>query len=86
MNKMLSLSITCFFSHFTLRVDHERPSARVGDNDAVVNGERVNWQSSNVPRSYLDRVTEDGVDREDLEREGRDRNKGREDRGGYLRE
>lgn len=38
----------------TLWINHQGPSSRVGHNYSIVNGERVHWQSSNVPGSDLD--------------------------------
>eukprot|EP00964_Phaeocystis_antarctica_P055484 scaffold32640_cov63-Phaeocystis_antarctica.AAC.2 len=47
-----------------LRVDHERPAARLRDHDAVVDGEHVVGQPVNVPRADLDRVAERRGERE----------------------
>lgn len=44
------------FESSTLRVDHQRPPPGVGDDDRVVDRERVDRQAVHVPRPDLDRV------------------------------
>jgi len=54
----------CTCVRVTLWVDHERPAARVGDDNAVVDAEIVDRETGDLPRSDLHSITQRRVQRE----------------------